>query len=261
MCAPMRYTASKASVNRTRFRKSGMRNMFWSASTNRFISLTRDSSLRYDLKRAASFRNLVLGRGAEGLRVNRELVLQFAVAQNFYRIRGAAHKTVRAQQFRCHRFARGEDIQLFHVDDGISHAKRIMKPALRHAAVQRHLAAFKTAPARIATTRLLALVAGTGSLAQFRAHAAPHTHLAVARAARRPQIREARDGLRRLGLFCGFAAAAGFFRCHPFTPPLPRGAALYESCRGSPGYRCARLPDASGAIPARGWFPASRRCS
>src|SRR5580704_1258112 len=34
MCAPMRYTARRASVKRTRFRKSGMRNMFRNASKN-----------------------------------------------------------------------------------------------------------------------------------------------------------------------------------------------------------------------------------
>ena len=37
MCAPMRYTAKRASVKRTRFRKSGMRNMFRNASKNLFM--------------------------------------------------------------------------------------------------------------------------------------------------------------------------------------------------------------------------------
>src|SRR5271163_5374248 len=111
MCAPMRYTASRASVNSTRFRKSGMRNMFLRASTNRFIRLPCDSPLRYnitlrryDLKRAACFGDLVLGRSAEGMRVNRELGLQFAIAQNLDGIRCAAHKTMRAKQIGCDGF-------------------------------------------------------------------------------------------------------------------------------------------------------------
>src|SRR5580704_13209811 len=112
MCAPMRYTPSRASVNSTRFRKSGMRNMFLRASTNRFILLpaiprypTTPYKLRYDLKTAACFGDLVFGRSAEGMRVNRQLGLQLAVAQNLDRIGYAAHKTMRAEQVRCYRLA------------------------------------------------------------------------------------------------------------------------------------------------------------
>src|SRR5690348_1807542 len=106
ICAPMRYTASKARVNRTRFRKSGMRNMFWRASTNRFIRVPCESPLRcYDLKRAARFGDLILGRGAEGMCMNRKLGLQFAIAQNLDGIRYAAHKPVRAEQIRSNGFA------------------------------------------------------------------------------------------------------------------------------------------------------------
>src|SRR5271163_1860016 len=191
ICAPMRYTPSSASVNRTRFRKSGMRNMFWRASTNRFIRLPCDSPyhhnatlqrfatpLCYYLEGAARFGNLVLCRSAEGMRVNRELGLQFAVAQHLDRIRRAAHKTVRAEQLGGHCFPRRKNVQFFQIYDRVRHPEQIMKAALRHAAVQRHLAAFKSAPARIAAAGLLALVAGTGSLAKFRADTASDAHLA-----------------------------------------------------------------------------------
>src|ERR1700731_3799577 len=152
----MRYTASSASVNSTGFRKSGMRNMFLRASTNRFMRLPCDSPLRcYNLKRAACFGNLVLGRSAESMRVNRELGRQFAVAQNLDGIGYPAHKTMRAEQIRRHRFALGKNVQLFQIHDRVRHAERIMKSALRHAPVQRHLAAFKPATARIAAAGFL----------------------------------------------------------------------------------------------------------
>ena len=44
MCAPMRYTASNASVKSTRFRKSSTRNMFRMASINRFIAVPYEFS-------------------------------------------------------------------------------------------------------------------------------------------------------------------------------------------------------------------------
>src|SRR5207249_416120 len=65
-----------------------------------------------------------------------------------------------------------------------------MKPALRHAPVQRHLSAFKTAPTRIAASRLLTLVSRARGLAELRPHASANAHFALSRACRRLQIRE-----------------------------------------------------------------------
>src|SRR5438876_6412055 len=150
MCAPMRYTANKASVKRTRFRRSSMRKRFESAWRNRFMrylvplhSLLQDrktnskatagkstglktrhynsvtallhtpsgplrkaapTTSRQNLKRAACLGNLFLGGGAKSVSVNGQLCFQFAVAENFYLLRGA-DKAVCAEQIRRNGFA------------------------------------------------------------------------------------------------------------------------------------------------------------
>src|SRR5215831_6561827 len=144
-----------------------MRNMFLMASTNRFMAIPQNSLRSYHLKRAARLGDLFLGRRAESMRVNGELVLQFAVAQNLDGIRGAADKTVRAKQIGGDRFARGKNIQFFQVHHRICDSKQIVEAALRDAAMQRHLAAFKPAAARITAAGLLPLVTGAGGLAEL----------------------------------------------------------------------------------------------
>src|ERR1700731_903679 len=188
MCAPMRYTASSASVNSTRFRKSSMRNMFFTASTNRFMPVSCD--LRYNLERTTGLGNLFFCRRTESLRVNRQLGRQFAVAENLDGIRRAAHKTVRAEQLGSNRFAGRKNVQFRQVHDRVGHAKGIVKAALRHAPVQRHLPAFKPAATRIAAARLLSLVAGARGFAELRTHAAADANFLLARARGRLQIRE-----------------------------------------------------------------------
>src|ERR1700687_2033364 len=177
MCAPMRYTSSSASVNSTRFRKSSMRNMFFTASTNRFMPVSCDSSLSatptrpvsslsYNLERTTGLGNLFFCRRAEGLRVNRQLGRQLAIAENLNGVRGAAHKTVCAEQLGSNRLAGRKNVQFRQVHDRVGHAKGIVKAALRHAPVQRHLSAFKAAAARIAAAGLLSLIAGARGAAQ-----------------------------------------------------------------------------------------------
>src|SRR5579863_428791 len=187
MCAPMRYTARRASVKRTRFRKSGMRNMFRNASKNLFMccfdpllstlllpgrlkpastkpphglhraemgrSLLRPYKslpLRDDLETAASFADLVFGRLAERMRVNRELHGQIAVAEDLDLVGLAANEAVGSEQVRRNRLTGREDVEVSEIKDGVGLTERIVEAALGHAAVQRHLAAFKTTPARIA---------------------------------------------------------------------------------------------------------------
>src|SRR5215467_9410264 len=266
MCAPTRYTINRARVNNTRFRKSSMRKMFLTASTNRFIRVPCRFSLRYDLKRAARLGNLFLGRSAERVRVNGELVLQFAVAENLDAIRGAADKSMCAKQLRSDRFTRRKNIQFFQVHHRIRDAKRIVETALRDAAVQRHLPAFKSAAARIAAAGLLTLVAGARSFAEFRADAAAHADLANARAQGRMQIRERKCAALfrcrscRLVLAAFARTACSLFR-HSLTPPLPRDAAPCESCRERPECPDARRPGANAAGRGRGWSGACHRCS
>src|SRR5258705_3259221 len=119
----------------------------------------RVSRLRYYLERATRLGDLFFGSGAECMGVNGELGLQLAIAQNLDGIRCAADESVCPQQIRRNRFARGEHVKFLEVDDGIRDAKRIVKPALRNSAMQRHLSAFETAAARIAPPCFLPLVA------------------------------------------------------------------------------------------------------
>src|SRR5439155_5092392 len=160
MCAPMRYTASSASVKRTRFRSSSTRKRFASACKKRFmralVSAESPEKLSQNLERAASLGNFVLGGSAESVSVNGQFILQIAIAQNFYLLRGT-NKPMRAKQIRRYRFACRKSIQILQVNYGKGFSKRAAKAALWNAAVQWHLAAFKSTPARIAATRLLAL--------------------------------------------------------------------------------------------------------
>src|SRR6266436_1333625 len=199
---------------------------------------------RYDLKRAPCFGNFFLGGRAEGMRVNGPLGRELAIAENLYAIVAATNEPVCPQQLRRNRFAGRKDVQFRKVQNRILDAERVVKAALGHAAMQRHLAAFKSAAARIAAAGFLSLVAGTGSFAQLGAHAAADAHLAMARADRWTKIRETRKSERaRSGLTGRFAAAAGFsgrlaalgnFFHHFPIPPLPQGGALYGSCRAPP---------------------------
>src|SRR5258708_29275753 len=122
---------------------------------------------RYDLERAACFGDLFLGGRAEGMRVNGDLGGQLAIAENFYAIAAAANEPVRAQQLWRYRFAGRKDVQFRKVQNRILDAERVVEAALRHAAMQRHLAAFKSAPALIAAAGFFSLFARTGSFAQL----------------------------------------------------------------------------------------------
>src|ERR1700676_1840665 len=134
MCAPMRYTASRARVNKTRFRKSSMRNMFFTASMNRFMLFCaapfytrRLLSRRQNLKRGSGSGDLFLGRRAKGMRVNGNLRRELTVAHHLDAVLGAANESVRAKQVRRHRFASRKNIQFVQVDHRIRNRKRIMK--------------------------------------------------------------------------------------------------------------------------------------
>src|SRR5713226_835667 len=122
--------------------------------------------------------------------VNDELGLQLAITQNLDGIPRTADEAVRAQQIRRHRLARGEHVKFLEVHDRITDTKRIVKAALRNAAMQWHLSAFKTSAARIPAAGLLTLVAGASGPAELRAHPAPDAHFLLARALCRPEVRE-----------------------------------------------------------------------
>src|SRR5439155_8950791 len=212
-----------------------------------------------NLERAASLGNFVLGRSAESVSVNGQFILQIAIAQNFYLLRGT-NKPMRAKQIRRYRFACRKSIQILQVNYGKGFSKRAAKAALWNAAVQWHLAAFKSTPARIAATRLLALIAGSRSSPQLRADAAANPHFAFTRATRRAK----RFKIERVAAFFISGLLAGCpVRCffddllgHDLSPPLPRGAAPYGSYLAFQVCSGARPPDADGAGPAHESFAA-----
>src|ERR1700722_10143847 len=183
----MRYTAKRASVNRTRFRKSGMRNMFRNASKNLFMCcfdplrlipayflrraeqapplqnlfrrarravplqrhrrIRRLKQLRYDFETAAGLTDLVFCRLAEGVSVDRELHGQIAIAEYFDLVGLAAGEAVGAEQVWRDGFAGRENVEIGEIENRVAHAEQIVKAALGHAAMQRVLAAFKTTTA------------------------------------------------------------------------------------------------------------------
>src|SRR5260370_26825385 len=160
-----------------------MRNMFFTASMNRFMRVSR---LSYNFERTTRLGNLFLRRRAERLRVNRQLGRQLAIAENLDGVRSAAHKSMRAQQLWRNRLAGWKNVQFRHVHNRVRHAKRVMKAALRHAPAQRHLSALNATAARIAAARLLSLVAAASGLAKLGTHSPaaanfapplPHTRL------------------------------------------------------------------------------------
>jgi len=61
------------------------------------------------------------------VRVNDQLILQFAIAQNFYLLPGT-HKAMRAKQIRRDGFTRGESVQVPQVITANSFPKGLRKP-------------------------------------------------------------------------------------------------------------------------------------
>src|SRR4029077_9730035 len=133
-------------------------------------------------------RDLFLRRAAEGMRADRKRCIQFTITQNLYLARAPMHHAAFAQGFRTHHIACAEDLERLEIHNRIFFAERVVKTALGYAAMQRHLAALKTRPLRISLAGLLSFVSCTGSFRELRTNAPAHPHLAVAGAARRPQI-------------------------------------------------------------------------
>src|ERR1700761_4330536 len=116
--------------------------------------------LRYDFETAAGGGDFVFRRLTEGVGVNRELHGQVAVAEDLDLVGLAADEAVGAEQVGRDSFASRKNVEVGEVENRVGHAEQIVKAALGHPAMQRVLAAFKTATARVAASRLLALVAG-----------------------------------------------------------------------------------------------------
>src|SRR5688572_5869506 len=170
MLLPMRNTASRPSVNSTRLRRSVMANRFLIglsiASTTCYLLLATRNFLcsRYQHMRRAAGRLNLLGRlVAEFVRLHRQLLRHVAARQHLDRLPHAVNQPSLAQQFgrdnRAFVKTLGERIK---VHDGVLDPEAVVETALRHAPVQRHLAALESALELEAGTRLGTLVATAG---------------------------------------------------------------------------------------------------
>src|SRR5581483_12512495 len=95
----------------------------------------------------------------------------------------AAHQAARTERLRRHHRARLEDPrERIEVDHLVHDAERVAEAPLRHAPVQRHLAALEPALELEAGPRLGSLVAAPGGLAMARSRTAADPLLRVLRA-------------------------------------------------------------------------------
>src|SRR4029079_4857320 len=119
---------------------------------------------------------------AELVRAHRERLADVAAREHLDVLR-LADEAVLVQELRRDLGAGVEAIRdRVEIDDRVLDAKQVVKAALRHAAVERHLAAFETALVLEARSRLCALVPAAGRLAVAGALAAPDPLLCVRRA-------------------------------------------------------------------------------
>src|SRR5688572_24176045 len=157
----MRYTPSSASVNSTRLRRSLTANRFFSAFSIVFPARTEARPLPFqDLRAAPRGGNLLRRLAAELVRTHRQLLRDVAPGQHLDGLPHAVDQAALAQQIGRHHRSGVEAIrQQVEIDHRVLGAKRVVKPALRHPAVQRHLAAFESALELVARPRLRTLVA------------------------------------------------------------------------------------------------------
>src|ERR1700730_10198841 len=152
----MRYTPSIPSVNSTRLRRSETVKMFF-----RLSICSRD-----ELRCPACRRDLLRRLAAEPVGAYRHCLVNLAAPQHFQQLVGAADQPVLDEQRERDDGARvepgGERVE---VDDLVLDAKRVVGAALRHAPVQRHLAALEPALEVPARARLGALVPAARGLA------------------------------------------------------------------------------------------------
>src|SRR6266511_4900898 len=121
--------------------------------------------LRQDLGGAAGGGDLLSRLAAELVRAHRQLLRDVAATQNLDDPR-ARDEAVLPQQLRRHVGARLEPVhQRVEVDHLVFDAAVIVEAALRHAAVERHLAALEAALVLEARTGLSPLVAAPRGLA------------------------------------------------------------------------------------------------
>src|SRR5688572_31716714 len=130
------------------------------------------------------------GRLGELRRGDVELLGELAVAEDLHAIVRALDQAGLTKHGLIDRGAVVEALQIGDVHDRVVGLEDIGEAALRQTAMQRHLAAFKTALAAVAGAGLLSLLATAGRLAMTRARTATDALLGVPRALFRFQIAE-----------------------------------------------------------------------
>src|SRR5215203_4023716 len=158
------------SVKRTRFLSSATANMFLTLSWSiKGLGKPKSQVLPQHLCLAAGGGDLLRRLAAELVGADRQRLGDVAARQHLDPD-VALHQAFLAQQLGCHLDAGLEAVrQRIEVDDLVLLAERVVEPALRHAPVQRHLAAFEPALLLEAGARLRALVPAAGRLALPRA--------------------------------------------------------------------------------------------
>src|SRR4051794_29430480 len=176
ICPPSRYTASRPSVNMSRLRRSGTRKMFAKASSSLFMVPSESPALlgfrAYHLRRSASLLDLLHRRLGKMVGFHRNLTRQHASAEHLHAIVHLVDQPRRKHTIDGKRVA-VQLLQPAQIDDRKVLLENVLEPALRQAAVQRHLAAFKAALLAESGARVLALAAARRGLSVARAHAAP----------------------------------------------------------------------------------------
>src|SRR5437870_6709744 len=145
----------------------------------------------HDLGRATGGRDFFGRLPAEFVRADGQRLADLAAPEHFDEPLGARHEpTLEKKCRRDDRAGVEPGRQRVQIHDLVLDAERIVKSALRDAAVQRHLAAFKPAFELESRPRLRALVPAPGGLAVARSLAAADSFLRVFHATRWFQIVE-----------------------------------------------------------------------
>src|SRR5258706_9900156 len=216
-----------------------------------FIYLRRD-----DLAAASGRLDLLLRALCELVSGDDERLRDLAGAQDLHGAR-LLHEAGGLQRSRVDGFPRGERaLEALDAHGRVFLAEDVREPALRHAAVERHLAALLAALRGVAAARLLSLVSATRCLAEPRAGAAADALLHGRGALSRAQVVESvrhdlpltPRPLRRGDAPCGSVRARPASRAAP--PPAGCGGARGRgaSASGRSGRRCPSAPDGCGPL-------------
>src|ERR1019366_7767110 len=172
--------ASMRNVNSTRFRRSGIRKTFPTASKSFPIGslsslaawlLCRCGSCSDDGRLAAGLLDLFHSRLREDVRFHLDGSRDLARGEHLQSVAQLVNDPQFNQTVHVEHVAR-ELFQIFQVDDRVLLLENVGEAALRQTAMQRHLAAFESAHDAVAGNRPRALVSPRRRLATARTHAA-----------------------------------------------------------------------------------------